>query len=301
MGISYEVLKLFFKRLGTREMFGSKGDELVHEIKRVRKGINSEPNEKIKHMFDLQVRDYKGYPYYYMSPKVKHSDKYILYTHGGGCVLDITQTHWKQLSNFLEKTGATAVIPRYPLAPEHNCLETMEMLEVIYREMLETILPEKIIFAGDSAGGGISLSFAQYCKAKNIMQPKRLVLLSPMLSLADAEKEDYNLIREIEKRDFLLAYDAFPEIGKWWAGPIKDRKNYMVSPLYGDIKGLAKTYIYGSKEDVLYPYVRHLKKRSEEDRVDIEYHIKKDFCHCYMFLNIKEGKETVEEIVELFQ
>ena len=84
----------------------------------------------------------------------------ILYLHGGAFCLCSSQTHRTLLMRLCSTTNAVILAPNYRRPPEHpwpvpvdDCLEA-------YRWLLEerSVSPDRIVLAGDSAGGGLVLS-----------------------------------------------------------------------------------------------------------------------------------------------
>lgn len=82
----------------------------------------------------------------------------ILYFHGGGYVMGSARSHRAIVSKFVERSGLSACVFDYRLAPEHPFPAAVEDALAVYRALLKTGSPEdRIVFAGDSAGGGLAL------------------------------------------------------------------------------------------------------------------------------------------------
>ena len=100
-----------------------------------------------------------------ISPKDKNSEVIIFYLHGGAYVANITKQHWIFIKKLLEKIKAIIIVPDYPLAPEFHCNNVYNFIWNLYLEIFKKFDNKRIIFIGDSAGGGLALGFTQFLKS----------------------------------------------------------------------------------------------------------------------------------------
>ena len=83
----------------------------------------------------------------------------LLYLHGGAYVTGSSKTHRAMVSHIARKAGMRALLPNYRLAPEHPFPAGLEDCVAVYRDMLANgIESERIVIAGDSAGGGMTMA-----------------------------------------------------------------------------------------------------------------------------------------------
>jgi acetyl esterase/lipase len=175
-----------------------------------------------------------------LAPKNEFGSHFILYLHGGAYVNNFLKQHWDFVSKLIPQTNASIILPDYPLAPESTYKDTLEMVFEVYKDMLSSIDPKNIIFMGDSAGAGLALAMAQKMKIDDIQQPKQIILLSPWLDVSMSNPE----AKTIEKRDVLLNIKSLRMAARSYAANT-DLKNYLMSPIYGSMSGLAKNqYFY---------------------------------------------------------
>ncbi|MCK7540432.1 MAG: alpha/beta hydrolase [Marinilabiliales bacterium] len=59
------------------------------------------------------------------------------------------------MKKLVSKTGATIVVPDYPLTPDAACKETYDFIEGLFTRLITDYPAKRIVFMGDSAGGGI--------------------------------------------------------------------------------------------------------------------------------------------------
>jgi acetyl esterase/lipase len=107
---------------------------------------------------------------------------------------------------------------------------------------------------GDSSGGGICLALAQRLREENLPQPRRIVLLAPWLDASLSNPE----IAALDNIDPFLDEDGLKYAGSVYARDV-DPKNYLVSPLYGSLRGLARVTLFIGTCDILFPDCRKLR------------------------------------------
>jgi monoterpene epsilon-lactone hydrolase len=100
----------------------------------------------------------------------------VLYLHGGGYAFYPKMTD-NIIAAFVMATGGRAFVPHYPLAPEHPFPAQLNAARKAYRWLLESVPPEKIIFAGDSAGGHLALMLL--LTLNDLPKPAAAVAISP--------------------------------------------------------------------------------------------------------------------------
>jgi len=92
-------------------------------------------------------------------PEACPDDRMVLYFHGGGFVMGSAFSHRGIVSGFAKRLGVKALTFDYSLAPEHPAPAAAMDGAAMYRYVLgQGYKPENIVFAGDSAGGGVALS-----------------------------------------------------------------------------------------------------------------------------------------------
>lgn len=118
----------------------------------------------------------------------KNTDpKYALvHLHGGAYVLDFNDTYRKVALTYLNsKKDMKVFSPIYSLAPKHPFPAALEEVVRLYNYLLEKGYPaEKIVFAGDSAGGGLAIATSLYLRDHGFPLPKALIVMSPWTNLA---------------------------------------------------------------------------------------------------------------------
>jgi acetyl esterase len=128
-----------------------------------------------------------GVPVRIFKPKGAKTLAGVIYGHGGGWVLGGPETHSDMCAEMAAAADCAVVLFDYRLAPEHPHPAQLEDALKVWRWMIgsdETfgIDRTRIIAAGDSAGGQISVALAMTLREMNLPQVAGMVLIYPVLS-----------------------------------------------------------------------------------------------------------------------
>ncbi len=223
-------------------------------------------------------REVRGRRVFRVEPHVTPpSPWHIVYLHGGGFVNTIIGPHWDIVLQLVRHTGATVTVPLYPLAPRHTYKDGLAFVEEVVRDLSAAVPPERIVLAGDSAGGCIAIVTAMRLRDAGAPGPGRLVLFSPCTSVVEGSAE----VDDIEPTDPILARPGGMLAGRWWAG-LDDPSIPEVSPLFGDLAGLPPLQIFQGTRDILLPDVRLFAERVHDAGGDVELRIYPGAIHVFV-------------------
>ena len=105
----------------------------------------------------------------------------------------------------------------------------------------------------------------------------------------------------IEKRDILLARGGLKEAGRLYAGDL-EVTDWRVSPLFGDLTGLAPMSVYTGTHDILVTDSRALTQRAREAGTTVDYIEEIGMQHDYaLFPLIRQARAAREDIVRTLQ
>jgi epsilon-lactone hydrolase len=110
-------------------------------------------------------------------------DSAVLYLHGGGYVVCSPRTHRPITSRLAVDTGLPVLVPKYRLAPEHPFPAALEDALHAYEWLLERGV-DRIVLAGDSAGGHLAASLTGEICRQGLPSPAGVVLYSPWVDLS---------------------------------------------------------------------------------------------------------------------
>ena len=121
-----------------------------------------------------------GVPAEWVAASGAADDRVILYVHGGGYVMGSIATHRELAARLSKASGARVLVLDYRLAPEHPFPAAVEDATAAYRWLLaQNIKPSRIVVAGDSAGGGLTLATLLALRDAKVPLPAAGVCISP--------------------------------------------------------------------------------------------------------------------------
>lgn len=261
-------------------------------LTRDRKNGPAQPGRWFKKHSVINESRIDGHKVYEIEPKQGASKRHIFYLHGGGYAFNIVFVHWAMIKKLIRATGASATVPLYPLAPEHDWSQSYPVVMQAYERAAAKYGAENITVMGDSAGGGYSLGLAQMLRDQGRPLPGKIILLSPWL---DATASD-PLQLELEKHDVLLSVEGAQTAGQFWAGEGNDPAAFPVSPLFASIDKLPPIAIFSGSHDLLYADALRLKEMADTQGIDITLHVGEHMQHVWMLLPIREAKLAKAQI-----
>lgn len=200
----------------------------------------------------------------------------LLYLHGGGYSIGSIDTHRDLVCRIVAASGMQALVPNYRLAPEHRFPAQLEDALGCYRWLLARGAdPSQLILAGDSAGGGLTLSTLLALRDAGDPLPAGAVCLSPWVDLeATGGSLRSNDAYDYVGRRTLLAYAAR------FVTP-RDRRNPLAAPLYGDFSGLPPLLVQVGAVETLLDDALRLVSRARRHGVQAELQIEPEMIHVW--------------------
>ena len=227
-------------------------------------------------------------------------DRVVFYYTGGSYIDEPRAKHWWFLNALAEQTGVSVIVPIYSKLPDADAETSYEQLTAFYLDCLAQDGPwEEIIFMGDSAGGGMALSFAMQLRDADTAGPDRMFLLCPWVDVTLTNPD----IPAYEKKDWTLDSEQLRHLGVMWAGDLSPL-DPMISPLYGRFDGLGSITLFTTKAELLYPDILAMYEAMQEQGADVELYESEGMFHVwplYIGYNIPETEETFADIVSMLR
>ena len=191
----------------------------------------------------------------------------LLYLHGGGYIACSPETHRSLVSSLVRRVRGRAFVPRYRLAPEHPFPAALDDALAAYRYLLdvERIAPGQIVIAGDSAGGGLALALALAIRDAQWPNPAALVAFCPWTDLAATGAS----LEENSERCAMFAGETIRRAARFYVGDA-DATLPLISPLYGDFRGLPPMLVHASEDEVLRDDAVRVAEAARQAGVDVE-------------------------------
>ena len=252
--------------------------------------IESKEPVQIEDFCNVEIEEFDGRKVFVVTPKEgKVSNIGILYFHGGSYMAEMSEVHWNFIRKLTTDTKSTVIIPDYPLTPKYNYKDVYNMVEPLYKEVVQKLNPDDLIVMGDSAGGGLALGLLEKVSGENIPMPGKTILISPWLDVRLTNSE----IDKVQKEDKELNKDALKLAGIAYAGN-DGIDSYLVNPIDGDLSKLRNITILTGTSDILNPDVHVLEQRAKEQDIDIDIKEYEGAGHIWI-INEKGDKELVDK------
>ncbi|MCB1846435.1 MAG: alpha/beta hydrolase [Halieaceae bacterium] len=218
----------------------------------------------------------------------------ILYLPGGAYVIRMPNAHTGMVSRLCSNANAKALMAYYRLAPEDPFPACLEDAVLAYRWLLrQGIEPDRIIIAGDSAGGGLTLSTLLALKERKLPMPACAYMLSPLLDVSDKAPSRWKNSasdtalpapkdRALNPRPLYLG-DNSPE-------------DPLVSPINGNFDGLPPMYVQVSDSEMLLDDSLRLARRAHIYNVEVSVDIWRKVPHVWQAMGfLPESREALEK------
>lgn len=259
--------------------------------------IKSNPPQEIQEEYNIKTETYQNRSAFYLTQKQGATNPYtIFYLHGGSYVSEASVGHWEFLKSIAKDTGVTIVIPDYPLAPKYNYKDVFQMLEPLYKDIIEKVGKDKLIVMGDSAGGGLALALLERAGELEMSMPKRTILISPWLDVRLNNPQ----IDEVQKRDSHLIKQTLIAAGIAYAG-LDGIDSYLVNPIDGPLDKLENVTIYTGTDDILNPDVHVLVERAKLQGIEIDLRETKGAYHNWIIEKHTIKEKAYRDLITLLQ
>ena len=202
----------------------------------------------------------------------------VLYLHGGGYVIGSPRSHRHLAAAIARAAGARALLLDYRRAPEHPFPIAVDDAVAAYRWLLESagVAAEKVVIAGDSAGGGLTVATLVAARDAGLPQPAGGACISPWADLtcslgtyatkaAADPVVDARLIRRMAEA--------------YLAG--RDARTPLASPLHADLRGLPPLLVQVGGAEVLLDDARQLAARAKAAGVEVTLEVWEAMVHVW--------------------
>lgn len=190
--------------------------------------------------------DFGGFRGEWVRPEGPASDGVVLYFHGGAFVTGGVATHRYEVAMIAAECGLPVLSVAYRQLPTVRLSGSVEDCLSVYRSLLaDGHLPDRIVFAGDSAGGHLAFATALAARAEGLPGPAGIVALSPWLDFDPATK----LAHPNAATDAYAPASRLPLLARLLgADPTLDPAS---SPVNGDLSGLPPVLLVVASGEVL--------------------------------------------------
>lgn len=170
----------------------------------------------------------------------------ILYLHGGAYLMGSPASYRDRAMRLSYRCDAEVFVPAYRLAPEHPYPAALDDALAAWR-FVRSLRPQApLLVAGDSAGGGLSLSLLVRLRDLRLGMPSGAVLLSPWTDLTVSGAS----VEGNRGKDLWFTRRHLETWARYYVGGADARSPY-ISPVFADLAGLPPLMLLAGEDELL--------------------------------------------------
>lgn len=222
--------------------------------------------------------------------RTAEADITLLYLHGGGYFACSPRTH-RAATSFFARQGMRVFAPAYRLAPEHPFPAAIDDAQAAYAALLRAGCdPARLALAGDSAGGGLTLSLLLRLRERRMPLPAAAALFSPLTDLAATGAS----LQANRARCAMFFPERITASARLYLAGA-DPRNPAASPLYADLHGLPPLLIHAAEDEILRDDATRLAQRARSADVPVTLHVWPAVPHVWQLFHwfIPEGRQSL--------
>jgi monoterpene epsilon-lactone hydrolase len=187
----------------------------------------------------------------------------LLYLHGGGYVIGSARSGSGLATALARRARAAAYSLDYRLAPENPFPAAVDDGLAAYRDLLDTYGPQRLLVAGDSAGGGLALAVLLRARDAGLAQPAAVAVMSPWADLTLTGES----LHSKESDDAIFDAADVAAYAELYLGD-HDPADPLVSPALADLTGLPPLLVQVGTNEVLLDDATRLAARAAAAHLD---------------------------------
>jgi monoterpene epsilon-lactone hydrolase len=243
--------------------------------------------------------DVDGVPAEWLVPPGVPDDRALLYLHGGAWVLCSARLYRSFVSQLAFLSQTRALVIDYRLAPEHPFPAGLEDCLTAFKYLIDSgIPPAKIVVAGDSAGGNLTLALLVALRDRGSPLPGAAVGISAGTDLTGSGQSHQSRAR----LDPVLGSHRADTLVRWYAGE-NDLHHPLISPLFADLHGLPPMLLHVGDHEILLDDSTRLAEKARADGVEATLVVWPDMFHAFPIFSpiLPEARQATRQIADFIR
>jgi phosphinothricin tripeptide acetyl hydrolase len=241
----------------------------------------------------------RGVPSEWLTVRGESARAAILYLHGGGYCIGSPRSHRHLAAAIAAAADASALLPDYRLAPEHPFPAAVDDAVAAYRWLLDrNVAPARIVIAGDSAGGGLTVATLLALRDGGLPKPAAGVCISPWVDLT-CSLPSHTSRKAV---DPIVTREAVGKMAVAYLGATAPTTP-LASPLYAELRALPPLLIQVGDDEVLLDDSVQLAERARAAGVDVTLEVWPQMIHVWhwFFPMLDDGQRAIDRIGEFIR
>jgi monoterpene epsilon-lactone hydrolase len=287
--VQSRLIKFLFRRMN---VFGGEDIDVARMRSRTDRVARKLP---VHRKVSVSQVDVGGVPSEWLIPEDTPDDRALLYLHGGAWFLGSATLYRAYVSKLAYRCHSKALVINYRLAPEHPFPAGLEDCITAYNHLLSSgIHPGKIIVAGDSAGGNLTLALLVALRDRGSPLPGAAVAISPATDLTGSGASHQNRAGA----DPVLGGSGGSNVVGWYAGEHK-LDHPLISPLFADLHGLPPILMHVGDDEILLDDSTRFAEKARRAGVDTTLVVWPEMFHVFqIFTFLPEAKKANRQIAD---
>lgn len=238
-----------------------------------------------------------GVPCEWVEAPGAEGERVIHYVHGGGYVIG-NIAGYREFGGRLSRAARARVLNvEYRLAPEAPHPAAVDDSLAAYRWLLDQgVDPAKLVIAGDSAGGGLTVATMLAARDAGLPLPACGVCLSPWTDLTQSGRS----MVERAELDPLVSAEMLGQMAGHFLSGRDAAQTPLASPHFADLSGLPPVLIQVGTSEVLYDDSARLAEQINAAGGNATLEPWEDMIHIFQIFApmLPEGQQAIERIGE---
>lgn len=232
--------------------------------------------------YSLELLEVDGIAMEWVQEKGVEQERVILQLHGGTytrSLADNGATYRRAAVQYARLSGAAVLTVDYRVAPEYPYPAALEDALLAYGWLLgQGYAPDRIIIAGDSAGGGLTLALGLYLRDNGLPLPAGLITMSAWTDL------NYR---------------------RWTPAYVGDHPadHPYISPIYGEYTGFPPMLMQAGGDEILLKDTLAVARKAEEAGAAVQQTTYPGMFHVFqmLFPKLPEANSAWDEVEAFIQ
>lgn len=220
----------------------------------------------------------------------------LLYLHGGGFVGCSPRTH-RPVTAAFARHGFRVFVPDYRLAPEHPFPAAPHDALTVWRALREQHRSGRLVVAGESAGGNLTLGLLLALKQAGEPLPDAAAAFSPAVDLTGGSAS----LHLNAQRDAMFHGEQLEHLGEAYLQGA-DASQPLASPLLGALGGLPPLLLHVGADEALRDDALRFAAKAQAAGVTVQLEVFPGVPHAWQLLHrLPEAQRSVASAAHFLQ
>jgi monoterpene epsilon-lactone hydrolase len=247
------------------------------------------PRRNGKNLGDENVAQIQGH---WFTPVEATPQAVMLYLHGGGYAY-YSKFHANLIALVTLAAECRTFALDYRLVPEYPFPAQLDDAIETYRWLLESgVSPDRLVVAGDSAGGNLALALLLALREAQTPLPALAVCISPWTDIGNSGESMEN------NQCYDWPQKHMPEKWAKWLCDGSNPQNPLISPIHADLHGLPHIFIQAGESEILFDMIRQFADTAKKQGGDLALEVWENMNHDFQAYgdNIPQSRAALSHI-----